>query len=390
MQASTIQPGRPRKPPPRVRPLTPLQLRIGIGVWVAVLGLSGYIQLDHYRERLSFIKEMPPGTIVVYDYCSTALNPVVLFCLAAACFESWSALQVRRQNLWLGMTLAVLGGYRIVTVVAVIIGHFQFGGYISDLQSTFCTATYIYFFLPLVLLFLGATVVHMSHDAPRLPRFLRISRWLLLLWLLQLAWATFATPLACVMKLSEIHGKADLRTLARWGRIDLVRQWLAADKGHEVKGEEGADALRWAAQYGHLEVVQVLLAAGVQINEQDAGARALERAADFGKFHVVRFLLAAGVNVKDSDSGSTALVGAASYGQLDVLQSLLAVGVKVKHNAAGAYALEAAACGGQAKALQILLDAGASDEYYSVAQLKAAAARNRRFVLHQDSRGTLW
>jgi len=83
-------------------------------------------------------------------------------------------------------------------------------------------------------------------------------------------------------------------------------------------------ALRNAAINGHAAVVELLLAAGSDVDAQDnAGWTALQGAAAYGHAAVVELLLAAGadVNAKSNIDG-TALLYAARYGNADVVEIL--------------------------------------------------------------------
>src|SRR5208283_3661627 len=96
----------------------------------------------------------------------------------------------------------------------------------------------------------------------------------------------------------------------------------------------------WASRFGHLGVVQVLLAKGADVNAKMGNGRTALMVASSNAFDwiyhlehldqrldVVQALLAKGadVNAKDND-GATALMLASSSGLLDVVQALLAKG----------------------------------------------------------------
>jgi len=93
----------------------------------------------------------------------------------------------------------------------------------------------------------------------------------------------------------------------------------------------GATALIHAAREGHIDVVQVLLAAGVTTDERDErGHTALMMAAFDGHTTMVQALLAAGAStrVRSEESGLTPLIAGALSGEADVVEVLLAAGAE--------------------------------------------------------------
>ncbi|KAG4256535.1 hypothetical protein FPRO03_14024 [Fusarium proliferatum] len=130
--------------------------------------------------------------------------------------------------------------------------------------------------------------------------------------------------------------------------------WYAAQNGHEAVVEllvaAGADvnatagnvlqtALQAAAARGHLEVVEKLLAARADVNTAATwryGRTALQAAAEGGYLEVIEKLLVAGAdaNAAATGYGWTALQVAAARGHLEVVQKLLAAGADA-NNAAG-------------------------------------------------------
>lgn len=98
------------------------------------------------------------------------------------------------------------------------------------------------------------------------------------------------------------------------------------DRGQlNAKDNSGYTALHYAARSGHLPICQILLDAGISIDEQThGGVTALHRAAMMGHIEIVNLLLARKANpsVQDSD-GKTALHRAAEKSHLEVCRSLL-------------------------------------------------------------------
>ena len=88
-----------------------------------------------------------------------------------------------------------------------------------------------------------------------------------------------------------------------------------------------------ASQYGHIEIVRALLAAGANVNLQDnIGKTALYYASSEGHIDIVRLLLEYGADVNPQDSGFdyTALMIASYEGHIEVVRLLLAAELLMK------------------------------------------------------------
>jgi ankyrin repeat protein len=89
------------------------------------------------------------------------------------------------------------------------------------------------------------------------------------------------------------------------------------------------DLLRLAVEQGNMELVDYLIRAGANVNQEPAledGSTALQLAAIKGYMGIARRLIDAGADVKARGSpqyGRTALEGAAEWGRIDMLQLLL-------------------------------------------------------------------
>lgn len=124
----------------------------------------------------------------------------------------------------------------------------------------------------------------------------------------------------------------------------------------------GTTALEHAVRNGDREMVQVLLAAGADVNSMnDAKETALMMLGEEASADIVWDLINAGgkVNLKDEE-GSTALIEAAIVKNVGVLNALLHAGAKVDaRNDEGQTALMLAASNGQLANLRALIRAGA-------------------------------
>ena len=117
------------------------------------------------------------------------------------------------------------------------------------------------------------------------------------------------------------------------GDLPKVKQALA--KGADVNfkfGFVGFTPLMSASQWGHQEIMRLLIAKGADVNAKSnyGGLTALINASGAGRREVVQLLLANGANINaKDDDGTTALMYASMHGHLEVLQLLLANGAEV-------------------------------------------------------------
>jgi ankyrin repeat protein len=168
----------------------------------------------------------------------------------------------------------------------------------------------------------------------------------------------------------QVCDRTAVQAAAEGGHLEVVERLLAAkaDVNARAADENGRTALRAAAEGGHLEVVERLLAAKADVNapagEWD-GRTALQAAAEGGHLEVVERLLAAKADVNApaaDDNGRTALQAAAEGGHLEVVERLLAAKADVNAHAAddnGRTALRAAAQGGHLEVVESLKQTGA-------------------------------
>ena len=186
---------------------------------------------------------------------------------------------------------------------------------------------------------------------------------------------------------AAVDDRTALQAAAEGGHLEVAERLLAATADVNAPAAEysGRTALQAAAEGGHLEVVERLLAAAADVNAPAAeysGRTALQAAAGGGHLEVVERLLvaAAAVNAPAAAKyGRTALQAAAGGGHLEVVERLLAATAHVNAPAAGygRTALQAAAEGGHIKVVERLLaataDVNAPAAGYGRTALQAAA-----------------
>ena len=210
--------------------------------------------------------------------------------------------------------------------------------------------------------------------------------------------ACAAGQLAVLVELQQVHSEAvaaylsgeggnrqgewqPMWTASHEGRCAVV-EWLISEVGavaDVVRPHDAVSAVTVAAEFGHLEVVHVLIEAGANVNRTDGmGGTPLIMAAQKGYLEVARKLVEAGANVshvasrsgphevcqvthRQISGGATALINAAQLGFLEVVRMLLEAGAEVDQVIdGGATALYMAAQNGYLEVARALIGAGAN------------------------------
>ncbi|XP_075718262.1 ankyrin repeat domain-containing protein 6 isoform X3 [Rhinoderma darwinii] len=144
------------------------------------------------------------------------------------------------------------------------------------------------------------------------------------------------------------------------GQVDNVVQLI--NKGAKVAvTKHGRTPLHLAANKGHLNVVQILLKAGCDLNVQDDGQQtALHRAAVVGNSDILAILIQEGCALDRQDKdGNTALHEAAWHGFSQSVKLLVKAGANVlAKNKAGNTPLHLACQNGHSQSCRFLLLAG--------------------------------
>jgi ankyrin repeat protein len=178
-----------------------------------------------------------------------------------------------------------------------------------------------------------------------------------------LAFASFtdaATPDRRVVDAAEKRDGAALKT--------LVKQRANVN----TPQPDGATAIAWAAHWDELEMADVLIAAGADVNARnDIGVTPLTLACTNGSAAMVAKLLRAGADAKSAlpRTGETPLMTAAASGNLETVKLLLVHGADINgaESYAGQTALMWAVSRGHESIVQTLLEAGADIKARSTA-----------------------
>jgi ankyrin repeat protein len=178
-----------------------------------------------------------------------------------------------------------------------------------------------------------------------------------------------------------------LHYAAKYGHIPVVRLLLEA--GRDVNApaaEHGRTALQAASEGGHEDMVKLLISHGADINAPvtgDYGRTALQAASVCGHEDVVKLLISHGADINApaaKRNGRTALQAASVCGHEDMVKLLISHGADINAPAAkdGRTALQAASGGGHEDVVKLLISHGAdintpAAEYDGRTALQAAS-----------------
>ena len=136
----------------------------------------------------------------------------------------------------------------------------------------------------------------------------------------------------------------------KYGNIIIVKWYLKNNKNDDYRNE----ALCWAADHGHLEIVRLLITAGTDIHVWDDYA--LRYSAENGHLEIIKLLIAAKANIHAWDD--YALQQAVRNGHLKVVQLLVDNGANIP--AWNDYTLQLAVRNGDSEIVKLLVDKGAN------------------------------
>lgn len=116
--------------------------------------------------------------------------------------------------------------------------------------------------------------------------------------------------------------------------MDQLNKLLERGESPNAQDKAGYCALHYAARAGHLDICNLLISAGAEVNvvTKAGGSTPLHRAAMAGNPKVIQLLIEAGANIKMQDAdGRTALHRAAERGELLAVKTLLEVDSEQKN-----------------------------------------------------------
>jgi len=161
------------------------------------------------------------------------------------------------------------------------------------------------------------------------------------------------------------HSFDDIVMSARGGKIEAVKQHLAAGADVNATASTGWTALHQAAMFGHKKIVELLIAKGADVNaENNLHATPLDLAED----EIADLLRKHGGKTGDWLNADKSIHKAASAGHIEAVKQHLAAGADVNAKADGRMSpLHKAAWGGHKEIAELLIaegvDVNAKDEW---------------------------
>lgn len=155
------------------------------------------------------------------------------------------------------------------------------------------------------------------------------------------------------------NGKTALYRASSWGHLDIVNLLLTAGADVNKMNKKRRTPLYIASKKGHVDIVNLLLYAGADMDIADIYDKTpLYIASKTGHVDIINLLLSAGANVNKGDL--TPLYIASEERHLDIVKLLLSAGADVnKVNSNGETPLCIASWNGSLDIVKLLLDAGA-------------------------------
>lgn len=177
-------------------------------------------------------------------------------------------------------------------------------------------------------------------------------------------------------------GETPLIHAARQGHTSTAKYLIEHGANPALSSELGATALHHVAGIGNIELMEVLLSTGVEVDSQSDAGTPLVWAAGHGQQDALKLLLKhkADPNI-ETDDGITPLLSAVAAGSLPCLELLIQAGAKVNITAGGATPLHIAADTGNTELITCLLKSGADPNVKDEGGLKpvqVAAARGNK------------
>lgn len=184
------------------------------------------------------------------------------------------------------------------------------------------------------------------------------------------------------VNIKDEDGETPLIHAARQGHTSTAKYLIEHGANPALSSELGATALHHVAGIGNIELMEVLLSSGVEVDSQSDAGTPLVWAAGHGQQDALKLLLKhkADPNI-ETDDGITPLLSAVAAGSLPCLELLIQAGAKVNITAGGATPLHIAADSGNTELITCLLKSGADPNVKDEDGLKpvqVAAARGNK------------
>ncbi|KLP05848.1 Uncharacterized protein Y057_10369 [Fusarium fujikuroi] len=187
--------------------------------------------------------------------------------------------------------------------------------------------------------------------------------------------------------LMDGNGKTALSYAARYGHLAVVEMLLENGANIDLGDHLFTTPLSWACMCGRATIAGILLQNHAQVDSKDfQGRTPLSEAVEYGDTAIVQLLLDNNAEVDSKNNeGQTPLFIAAREGQMDMVHLLLANGADVNwKNLEKLTPLSYAVSEGHATIVQLLLDNGAevdSESLYGETPLKIATEERHETIV---------
>ncbi|MGL4803194.1 MAG: ankyrin repeat domain-containing protein [Cetobacterium sp.] len=152
-----------------------------------------------------------------------------------------------------------------------------------------------------------------------------------------------------------------LRYASQFGYIEIVKLLLEYGASTEIRSSDGGTSLLVASECGNLEIVKILLKNGANVNTfTNTKLTPLIIASQNGHIEIVKLLLKYKANLEDKDNEEdTALLSASTTGKLEIVEYLINYGASINvQNIHGYTPLLIASINGHTKVVETLLKYG--------------------------------
>ena len=123
----------------------------------------------------------------------------------------------------------------------------------------------------------------------------------------------------------------DIRDAIKNGQLDIVRDLLEKEREMLTWLTPFGTWLHVAAAHGHLEIIEFLINAGININAQGGtfSTNALERAATKGNLDIVEYLINHNVEIDTSEPDRNPLFAAIYGGDFEIVELLVETNIDI-------------------------------------------------------------
>uniref|UniRef100_A0A8H7TTB6 Nephrocystin 3-like N-terminal domain-containing protein n=1 Tax=Bionectria ochroleuca TaxID=29856 RepID=A0A8H7TTB6_BIOOC len=142
----------------------------------------------------------------------------------------------------------------------------------------------------------------------------------------------YCSSLVTLTYKSGEYGNA-LQAASTWGHLDIAQMLIQKGANINAQGGKYGNALHAALEEGHLDIAQMLIQKGADINAQGGKyGNALQAALEEGHLYIAQILIQKGADIHaQGGEYGNALQATSAQGHLDIAQMLIQKGMERKH-----------------------------------------------------------